>query len=64
MKIESSVNKVRSTISSLVFGTQVNKATSQVDHGKPLVIPAGSDSLQNIGKNLQPAISPKKQTNS
>jgi len=49
VKIESSVNKVRSTISSLVFGTQVNKATSQVDHGKPLVIPAGSDSLQNIG---------------
>jgi len=49
VKIESSVNKVRSLISSLVFGTQTNKSI-QMDHGKPLVIPAGSDSFQNIGK--------------
>ncbi|XP_067938726.1 cytoplasmic dynein 2 light intermediate chain 1-like isoform X2 [Watersipora subatra] len=47
-KIESSLNKIRSVMSSLLFGTQTNRAV-QMDHGKPLAIPAGSDSLQNIG---------------
>ena len=36
-------------MSSLVFGTQSTKQV-QLDHTKPLVIPAGLDSLQNIGK--------------
>lgn len=50
MKIESSMNKVRGVLNSLVFGTQISKSSAQLDASKPLVIPAGSDSMHNIGQ--------------
>ncbi|XP_074653258.1 cytoplasmic dynein 2 light intermediate chain 1-like [Tubulanus polymorphus] len=47
-KQESLLNKSRTLITHLVFGTAASK-TLQVDHNKPLMIPAGADSLQQIG---------------
>ena len=47
-KHESLLNKAKVTISHLLFGTLPSK-TLQLDHNKPLLIPFGMDSLQQIG---------------
>ncbi|XP_005998344.1 cytoplasmic dynein 2 light intermediate chain 1 isoform X2 [Latimeria chalumnae] len=48
MKSESLMSKARNLINHLTFGTDRGKSVS-VDHNKPLIIPAGLDSLSQIG---------------
>ena len=48
IKQESLVPKMRGLISHHLFGTGLNK-TLQTEHSKPLMVPAGLDSLQQIG---------------
>ncbi|XP_070576564.1 cytoplasmic dynein 2 light intermediate chain 1-like [Ptychodera flava] len=48
MKTESLVIKTRQLISHLVFGTAAGKTIS-LDANKPIIVPAGNDSLQQIG---------------
>ncbi|XP_077997776.1 cytoplasmic dynein 2 light intermediate chain 1-like isoform X2 [Glandiceps talaboti] len=48
MKTESLVTKARQLISHLVFNTAIGK-TFSVDANKPIIVPAGNDSLQQIG---------------
>ncbi|XP_073529414.1 cytoplasmic dynein 2 light intermediate chain 1 [Phyllobates terribilis] len=47
-KAESHKNILRSFVNHLAFGQDKSKVVS-VDHNKPLIIPAGSDSLSQIG---------------
>ncbi|KAL4237941.1 Cytoplasmic dynein 2 light intermediate chain 1 [Mactra antiquata] len=47
-KHEQLVNRVRSVISSHLFGTAASK-TLQTEYNKPLMVPAGLDSLASIG---------------
>ncbi|KAK7507064.1 hypothetical protein BaRGS_00001915 [Batillaria attramentaria] len=54
-KQEQLVSRMRALISHHLFGTTASK-TMQTDHSKPLLIPAGLDSIQQIGS---PPISDK-----
>ncbi|VDO41258.1 unnamed protein product [Onchocerca flexuosa] len=46
--MENTMIKIRALISSVVFGTTAPK-TIGTDHNKPLSVPAGADSLMDIG---------------
>ncbi|ELU13557.1 hypothetical protein CAPTEDRAFT_165957 [Capitella teleta] len=48
VKQEALINRTRGVISNFVFGTSASKSV-QLEHSKPLVIPAGMDSFNQIG---------------
>ncbi|XP_052106134.1 cytoplasmic dynein 2 light intermediate chain 1-like [Mytilus californianus] len=48
IKQETLVTKMKGLLSHNLFGTTANK-TLQTDHNKPIMVPAGLDSLQQIG---------------
>lgn len=47
-KAEGLTNRTRGLVGSLLFHTPLNKVVS-VDHNKPIIVPAGQDSFQQIG---------------
>lgn len=48
IKHETLVSKMRGLLGHYLFSTNYNKSV-QTDHNKPLIVPAGSDALQQIG---------------
>lgn len=47
-KAEGLTNRTRGLVGSLLFHTPLNKVVS-VDHNKPIIVPSGQDSFQQIG---------------